>query len=167
MSQKGRGRRRTVLTKPLTAEEFEALASEGVPYVGLLGVRVERFEPGQVEVRLPFREMLVRPGGTICGPAMMALADIALYGVVLSLVGRVELAVTTDLNIHFLRKPRPGDLLARGRILRLGRTLAVGEVEIAAVGDPQPVAHATGTYILPREPAAAGPGSDRGEKRNG
>ena len=61
---------------------------------------------------------------------MMALADITLYGVVLSLIGRVELAVTTDLNIHFLAKPRPGDLVARGRILRLGRVLAVGEVTI-------------------------------------
>ena len=58
-------------------------------------------------MRLPYRELLLRPGGTICGPAMMALADITLYGVVLSLIGRVELAVTTDLNIHFLAKPRP------------------------------------------------------------
>lgn len=133
----------------LSAAEFEALAAEGVPYVGLLGVRVERFEPGLVEVRLPWQELLVRPGGTICGPAMMALADIALYGVVLSLVGRVELAVTTDLNIHFLHRPRPGDLLARGRVLHSGRTLVVGEVSISGVDDGRAVAHATGTYILP------------------
>ncbi|GBD42740.1 hypothetical protein HRbin40_00195 [bacterium HR40] len=133
----------------LSAAEFERLAREGVPYVGLLAVRVERFEPGRVDILLPFQPMLVRPGGTICGPAMMALADIALYGVVLSLVGRVELAVTTDLNIHFLHRARPADLLARGRLLRSGRTLVVGEVHIAPLGDDRPVAHATGTYILP------------------
>jgi uncharacterized protein (TIGR00369 family) len=131
------------------AEEFEALAAQGVPYVGQLGCRVERFEPGLVDVRLPYRELLLRPGGTVCGPAMMALADVTLYGVVLSLVGRVELAVTTDLNIHFLAKPRPGDLIGHGRILRLGRVLAVGEVTITRAGHAGPVAHATGTYAIP------------------
>jgi uncharacterized protein (TIGR00369 family) len=139
------------VTPRLTAEEFEALATQGVPYVGQLGCRVERFEPGAVDVQLPSNERLLRPGGTVCGPAMMALADITLYGVVLSLIGRVELAVTTDLNIHFLAKPRPGDLIGRGRILRLGRVLAVGEVTIAGAdgGEGGPVAHATGTYAIP------------------
>lgn len=133
----------------LTAAEFESLATEGVPYVGQLGCRVERFEPGCVDVRLPASQLLLRPGGTICGPALMALADITLYGVVLSLIGRVELAVTTDLNIHFLAKPRPGDLVAHGRILRLGRVLAVGEVTIVGAASDRPVAHATGTYAIP------------------
>ena len=133
----------------LTAAEFEALATQGVPYVGQLGCRVERFEPGHVDVHLPDNPLLLRPGGTVCGPALMALADITLYGVVLSLIGRVELAVTTDLNIHFLAKPRPGDFFARGRILRLGRVLAVGEVTIVGAATDQPVAHATGTYAMP------------------
>ncbi len=134
---------------PLTAAEFEALAAQGVPYVGELGCRCVRFEPGRVEMLLPYRELLLRPGGTVCGPAMMALADITLYGVVLSLVGRVQLAVTTDLNIHFLAKPRPGDLVGEGRVLRLGRVLAVGEVTVRAAGGGDPVAHATGTYAIP------------------
>jgi uncharacterized protein (TIGR00369 family) len=134
---------------PLTAEEFEALATQGVPYVGQLGCRVARFEPGLVDVRLPYNEVLLRPGGTVCGPAMMGLADITLYGVVLSLIGRVELAVTTDLNIHFLAKPRPGDLMGHGRILRLGRLLAVGEVTITSTVSDDPVAHAVGTYAIP------------------
>jgi uncharacterized protein (TIGR00369 family) len=134
----------------LTPDEFQALATEGVPFIGMLGCRVERFEPGAVTVRLPWAPALVRPGGTISGPAMMALADIALYGVVLSRIGRVELAVTTDLTVHFLRRPRPGDLLGRGRLLRLGRTLAVAEVEIAPDGEgEEPVAHAVGTYAIP------------------
>ncbi|BCX17114.1 MAG: hypothetical protein KatS3mg117_0796 [Geminicoccaceae bacterium] len=133
----------------MTAAEFEALATEGVPYVGMLGFRVRRFEPGRVEVELPFRDLLLRPGGTVCGPALFALADITLYGVVLSLVGRVELAVTTDLTMHFLSKPRPGDLEGEGRILRLGTRLAIGEVVIRSLGRSEPVAHAVGTYAIP------------------
>jgi uncharacterized protein (TIGR00369 family) len=135
----------------LTAAEFQALATQGVPYVGQLGLVVERFAAGEVTVRLPWQQVLVRPGGTICGPAMMGLADVTLYGVVLSLIGRVELAVTTDLAFHFLSKPRPADLLAAGRILRLGRTLAVGEVTITSAGFDQPVAHCVGTYAIPWE----------------
>ena len=135
----------------MTGAEFAALAAQGVPYVGRLGCRVERFEPGDVAVRLPYQPDLLRPGGTVCGPALMALADITLYGVVLSLIGRVELAVTTDMNIHFLAKARPGDLLARGRMLRLGRVLAVGEVTISGVEGGEPIAHATGTYAIPPE----------------
>ena len=133
----------------MTLEAFEALAAEGVPYVGQLGCRVERFAWGAVDVRLPYRDLLLRPGGTVCGPAMMALADITLYGVVLSMIGPVELAVTTDLNVHFLRKPAPGDLLARGRILKLGTRLAVGEVEILPHGKDESVAHVVGTYAIP------------------
>lgn len=133
----------------MTAAEFETLAREGVPYVGQLGCRVHRFEPGRVEVELPWQPLLLRPGGTVCGPAMFALADIALWGVVLSLVGRVELAVTTDLAMHFLSRPRPGALLGEGRILRLGTRLAVGEVTIRSAAGPDPVAHAVGTYAIP------------------
>jgi uncharacterized protein (TIGR00369 family) len=133
----------------MTAEEFETLAAEGVPYVGQLGVRVERFEPGGLTVRLPYRDLLSRPGGTICGPALMALADITLYGLVLSMVGRVELAVTTDLNVHFLTRPPPADVIAEGRILRLGRRLAVGEVIMHNDAGRRPICHAIGTYAIP------------------
>ena len=133
----------------LTAAEFETLATQGVPFVGQLGIRVEAWAPGEVTVRLPYRDNLLRSGGTVCGPAMMALADITLYGVVLSLIGRAELAVTTDLNVHFLAKGRPGDLLAHGRILRLGRLLAVGEATMVAAEGGERVAHAVGTYAIP------------------
>jgi uncharacterized protein (TIGR00369 family) len=133
----------------MTLEAFEALAAHGVPFVGQLDCRVLRFEWGSVDVRLPYRDLLLRPGGTVCGPAMMALADITLYGVVLSMIGPVELAVTTDLTVHFLRKPARGDLLARGRILKLGTRLAVGEVEILSAGHDESVAHVVGTYAIP------------------
>jgi uncharacterized protein (TIGR00369 family) len=134
----------------LSADEFQLLATQGVPYVGQLALRVERFAAGEVEMRLPWQELLLRPGGTVCGPAMMGLADVTLYGVVLSLIGRVELAVTTDLSFHFLSKPRPADLIAHGRILRLGRTLAVGEAMIFSEGSDKPVAHCVGTYAIPQ-----------------
>lgn len=133
----------------MTAKAFEDLAAQGVPFVGQLGCVVERFEHGSVDVRLPYQDLLLRPGGTVCGPAMMGLADITLYGVVLSMIGRVELAVTADLNIHFLRKPAPGDLVAKGRSLKLGRTLAVGDVSIVAVTSGDVVAHAVGSYAIP------------------
>jgi uncharacterized protein (TIGR00369 family) len=136
----------------ITAEAFRALAFEGVPYAGQLGCRIERFEAGRLTVRMPYQDLLRRPGGTICGPALMALADITLYGVVLSLIGRVELAVPTSMTVHFLTRPAPVDVLAAGRILKLGRRLAVGEVVMRSEGDPQPVCQVTGTYAIPPEP---------------
>ena len=136
----------------ITAEEFQELAWQGVPFVAQLGWRLERFAVGDIAVRLPYSEVLLRPGGTICGPALMALADITLYGLVLSMIGRVELAVTTNLNVHFLSRPAPEDVLAEGRMLKLGRRLAVGEVIMHSVGDPRPICHVTGTYALPPDP---------------
>jgi uncharacterized protein (TIGR00369 family) len=115
---------------------------------------VERFAPGDVLVRLPYSDLLQRPGGTICGPALMALADITLYGLVMSLLGRVELAVTTSMTVHFLTRPAPKDVLAEGNILKLGRRLAVGEVVMRTDGDPRPICKVTGTYAIPPE---AGP----------
>jgi uncharacterized protein (TIGR00369 family) len=133
----------------LDAASFEALAAEGVPYVGMLDVKVERFAVGDVVVRLPYRDLLLRQGGTICGPAIMALADIALYGIALSHVGRVPLAVTTDLTVHFLAKPHRGDLLGHARTLKAGKRLIVGECEVRAAVDDQRVAHVVGTYSVP------------------
>jgi uncharacterized protein (TIGR00369 family) len=136
----------------ITAEQFEQLARQGVPFVAQLGWRIERFGAGDVAVRLPYSDLLLRPGGTICGPALMALADITLYGLVLSMIGPVELAVTTSLNVHFLRRPAPEDVIAEGRILRLGRRLAVGDVLMRSSGDPRPICHATGAYSIPPDP---------------
>jgi uncharacterized protein (TIGR00369 family) len=133
----------------ITAEEYRELVWQGVPFVAQLGCRVERFAAGDIAVRLPYSDLLLRPGGTICGPALMALADVTLYGVVLSMIGRVELAATTNLNVHFLRRPAPADVIAEGRILKLGRRLAVGDVIMHSAGDARPICHATGTYAIP------------------
>ncbi|MGI9487421.1 MAG: PaaI family thioesterase [Geminicoccaceae bacterium] len=130
-------------------EEFLEIARDGVPYVGQLGIKVEAWEAGHVQLRLPFSDLIRRPGGTICGPALMGLADVTLYGVVMSLLGRSELAVTTDLTFHFLSKPEPLDVLAEGRILKLGRRLAVGEVTITSDGRSQLLCQAVGSYSIP------------------
>jgi uncharacterized protein (TIGR00369 family) len=100
-------------------------------------------------MRLPYHQDSVRPGGTISGPHMMLLADACMYAVVLSLLGPVKLAVTTNLNINFLRKPRESDLIAEGRIIKLGKRLAVLDVAIHSEAEEKLVAHATGTYSIP------------------
>ena len=125
------------------------MAEEHVPIVGMLSMQVESVSPGSVTIRVPYRDEFVRPGGTIAGPVLMAVADFAMYGVVLSLIGRVDLAVTTSLNINFLRRPPPGDVLAKARILKLGRRLAVGEVYLHAGEEEDLVAHVTCTYSIP------------------
>jgi uncharacterized protein (TIGR00369 family) len=130
-------------------EEFLEIARDGVPYVGQLGLAVELWEAGRVRLRLPYSDLIRRPGGTICGPALMGLADIALYAVVMSLLGRVELAVTTDLSFHFLAKPEPVDVLAEGRIIKLGRRLAIGEITMTSADHPRPICHAVGSYAIP------------------
>lgn len=104
---------------------------------------------GTARVRCRFRESQLRPGGTVSGPTMMTLADTSLYVAVLSAIGPVALAVTTNLSINFLRKPEPRDILAECRLLKLGKRLAVGEVEVYSEGEEEMVAHVTGTYSIP------------------
>ncbi len=110
---------------------------------------VEKVDDMVAQVRLFYDERQLRPGGTISGPTMMGLADTAMWVVLVAMIGPVALAVTTNLNINFLRKPEQKDLIAEARILKLGKRLAVGDVIIYSDGDPQPVAHATLTYSIP------------------
>ena len=104
-------------------------------------------------MRQSYLEASIRPGGTISGPTMMALADFAMYVAVLAAIGPVPLAVTINLNINFLRKPGPRGLTAEARLLKLGKRLATGEVTIFSDGEEAPVAHVTSTYSIPRVPA--------------
>jgi uncharacterized protein (TIGR00369 family) len=138
-----------VRTAKLSVAKMQELVSEGVPLAAHIGCRVEALAYGSARLSLPDRADLLRPGGTIGGPAMMALADVAIWAAILTMVGPMALAVTTDLTFHFLRKPRPGDLHANARTLQLGRRLAVADCIIAGIGDAHPVAHAVGTYALP------------------
>ena len=105
--------------------------------------------PMSATMRLRGHPRNLRPGGTISGPAMFALADVALYTAILAQIGPIGLAVTTNMNINFLSKPQPGDLLGAARLLKLGKRLAVGEVSIRPEGGVAPCAHATGTYSIP------------------
>jgi uncharacterized protein (TIGR00369 family) len=120
------------------------------------GLSIERVWRRGSVVRQAYRERFVRPGGTISGPTMMALADYAMYVAVLGAIGPVSLAVTTSLNINFLRRPRPQDLLAEARLLKLGSRLAVGDVAIRSEGEDDLAAHATLTYSIPPRAAEAG-----------
>jgi uncharacterized protein (TIGR00369 family) len=135
----------------LSAEEIAQLLSKEFPqafYPGC-GLTLERVQYGNVRIRKAFHEDHLRPGGTISGPTMMELADFAMYVAVFSAIGAQPLAVTTSLNINFLRKPAPADLLADARLMKLGKRLAVGEVTICSEGLDEPVAHVTSTYSIP------------------
>jgi uncharacterized protein (TIGR00369 family) len=136
----------------LTELQVQQLIRNGVPMAEDIGLRVDRLDGEVAVARVPFHARLVRPGGTLSGPTLMALADAAMYAVVLGRLGRVEMALTSNLNINFLARPAPKDLLAEARILRLSRRQAVCEVLLYSAGERDTlVAHVTGTYALPSE----------------
>lgn len=92
----------------------------------------------------------LRPGGTVSGPVLMTVADFALYVAILSEIGLVPLAVTTSLTINFLRKPSSDkDIIGVCRLLKVGKSLAFGEVALYSGDNPEPVAHVVGTYAIP------------------
>ncbi len=100
--------------------------------------------------RLCVQEHHLRPGGTVSGPSMFGLADVAVYAAVMAMIGPKALAVTTNCAIDFMRKPKAGvDLIARCELLKLGRVLAVGDVRIYSEGEAEPVARASMTYSIP------------------
>jgi uncharacterized protein (TIGR00369 family) len=135
----------------LDAPGFKEILDERLPFAQLMGLAVDAIESDHVIMRAVYNERFLRPGGTIAGPIMMGLADAAVYALVLSRIGPVELAVTTQLSINFLRKPEPCDVLARAQMLKLGRRLAVAEVLLYSESSSveEPVAHATATYSIP------------------
>ncbi len=135
----------------LTADQLGELLAAEFPqafYPGC-GLTIENVAYGNVRVRRAFNADYLRPGGTLSGPTMMELADFAMYVAVLSAIGAVPLAVTTNLNINFLRKPAQADLIADAKLLKVGKRLAVGEVAIYSDGLEEPVAHVTSTYSIP------------------
>src|SRR5262249_23669763 len=135
----------------LTVAELEALLATEFPeaFHAGSGLAIVDVRHRGARVRLAPHAKATRPGGTISGPTIMMLADVAMYVALLASIGWVPLAVTTNLNINFLRKPAPGALIAECRLLKLGRRLAVGEVTLLSEGEEEPVAHATSTYSIP------------------
>lgn len=133
----------------LTPAMITDVIRQGVPASEDSGFTVENVTSRGVVCRLPWQARHVRPGGTVSGPAMMTLADAAMYAAVMARLGRVEMAVTQNLNINFLARPQPADLLAEAEVLKAGRRTIVLDVKIYSAGHPEVVAHATGTYSLP------------------
>ncbi|WP_373089990.1 PaaI family thioesterase [Sneathiella sp.] len=133
----------------MTAEMLEAFNREQFPQIDHMELKVEHVDDKTIRVRMSVKDMHLRPGGTVSGPTMMQLADAAMYLLLLAQIGPVALAVTTSLNINFLRKPAPGGLYAEGRLLKHGKTLAIGEFSLYSDGLEDPVAHVTTTYAIP------------------
>jgi uncharacterized protein (TIGR00369 family) len=131
---------------------IELLAAEFPEAAHAVGdYEIEQVWYGGCRVRRRHHDSSLRPGGTVSGPIMMALADFTMYLAVLSAIGWVPLAVTTNLSINFLKRPSARDLLAEARLFKLGKRLAVGEVGLRSDGDDELVAHVTSTYSIPVE----------------
>lgn len=130
-------------------EEMQAFLDEHFPQGAGYG-SLREIGDGWAEMALEVDDGHLRPGGTVSGPAMMGLADVTLYVALLTRIGPEPLAVTSNLNINFLRKPVAHKALrARGTLLKVGRTMAVGEVFLYSEGSDEPVAHSTITYAIP------------------
>jgi uncharacterized protein (TIGR00369 family) len=143
--------------RPFTLEELRSYLVEIFPEVWKRGnLKIEDIAPMSATLRLVHHPRHLRPGGTISGPAMFALCDVALYVAILGEIGRVEHAVTTSVSINFLRKPEPADLIGKASLMKLGKRLAVGQVAIFSEGSEEMVAHATGTYSIPARGDDAG-----------
>ena len=136
----------------MSVAELEAFLHAEFPQAFTLDgdIKIEQADGESCRLRQRFHHRMLRPGGTVSGPTLMALADFAMYVVLLSAIGPVGLAVTTNLNINFLRKGAAGeDVLAVAKLLKLGKRLAVGEVTLLSGDSVDPIAHVTATYSIP------------------
>ncbi|MFZ6798860.1 PaaI family thioesterase [Undibacterium sp. Di24W] len=131
----------------LNAGQIQAFLLQEFPQSS---VTVESLADKGARVRQAIDQTHLRPGGTVSGPVLMAVADVAMYVALLAEIGIVPLAVTTNLNINFLRKPAAdADILADCHLLKVGKTLAVGEVTLYSEGQEEAVAHVVTTYAIP------------------
>lgn len=136
----------------MTREDLEQFIKEVFPQVAA-DFTVEDVAPMEITMRLNVGERHLRPGGTVSGPSMFGLADVAIYLAIMAMIGPKALAVTTNASFDFMRKPAAGvDLIAKCRLLKLGRVLAVGDVLLYSEGMAEPVARASMTYSIPPGP---------------
>jgi uncharacterized protein (TIGR00369 family) len=135
----------------MDADALRAFLADAFPQALRAGFVVDRVDESGVRLVLPVDDRHLRPGGTVMGPTLMMLADTATYLAVLAVKGPLALAVTSSLDIHFLRRARPHvPVWAEARLVKLGSRLAVASVELGSAADV--VAVATVTYILPESP---------------
>jgi uncharacterized protein (TIGR00369 family) len=135
----------------MTVEELDAFLRREFPQMFRgTSITIEQADGKTCRVREAYNERMLRPGGTVSGPTLMSLADCAMYVVLLSAIGPVGLAVTTNLGVNFLSKASAGhDVIAQARLLKLGKRLAVGEVTLFSAAGADPVAHVMATYSIP------------------
>lgn len=137
------------MTLVLSRDELSEYLAEVFPQIRD-DFAIDAVAEDRLTMRLLTGERHLRPGGTVSGPSMFALADVAVYAMVLARVGKQALAVTTNCSIDFMRKPEAGrDVIGECRLLKLGRVLAVGDVLMYSDGSDKPVARATMTYSIP------------------
>lgn len=133
----------------MSADQLHQFLVAEFPQIEPARITIEHVDKHSIRVRRTVSEADLRPGGTVSGPTLMALADCTTYLLILAQIGPVALAVTTNLNINFLRKPTLQALVAEGRLMKLGSRLAVVDMVLRSEGMVEPVAHATLTYSIP------------------
>lgn len=137
--------------KPLMSKvDLENFLEKEFPQVSS-NFRILNTKPNSLSMLMHISDEHLRPGGTVSGPTMFLLADVSFYLATLSIIGPKSLTVTTNCSINFLRKPNISDLISETRVLKIGKTLSVGDVLIYSEGIKEPVAHASLTYSIPRE----------------
>ena len=137
--------------KPLMSKiDLENFLEKEFPQVSN-NFKILNTKPNYLSMLMHISDEHLRPGGTVSGPTMFLLADVSFYLATLSIIGPKSLTVTTNCSINFLRKPNISDLISESRVLKIGKTLSVGDVLIYSEGIKEPVAHASLTYSIPRE----------------
>jgi uncharacterized protein (TIGR00369 family) len=137
--------------KPLKSKiDLENFLEKEFPQVSN-NFKILNTKPNSLSMLMHISDEHLRPGGTVSGPTMFLLADVSFYLATLSMIGPKSLTVTTNCSINFLRKPNISDLISETRVLKIGKTLSVGDVLIYSNGIKEPVAHASLTYSIPRE----------------
>ncbi|MCX2696204.1 MULTISPECIES: PaaI family thioesterase [Ochrobactrum] len=132
----------------MSIEDLQAFMKREFPQLDE-SFKIFAVNEGAATMHLHANDQHLRPGGTVSGPSLFALADVAAYAAILAHIGPVALAVTTNLNINFLRKADPGTVQAVARILKLGKRLAVLDVSLTSGETNDLIAHATATYSIP------------------
>lgn len=128
--------------------EIEAIVRTGVPLAGAWGVEVLEAADGRAVVRLPYRADLLRPGGVVSGPALMGLADVAMWAALLGVTSGRDESVTSTMTVNFLRSFAPRPVLAEARLLKRGKRMVFGEVLLRAEGAAEVSAHVTTTWVV-------------------